>query len=495
MNESMASRLGIDRVLCLTLDGERQRQQNAHRELSRLGFDQFEFFHGITPNSEPFAEMTARYPVMTYPPCFRCGQQRCACDNNFLTDPQLAVFFSYIQLWKKLATSDWRAAMIVEDDIAFTRRAKRDLRRSASQIKDRLQQDESGKGVLIRLGWAKCREHAPLLPRPPKLLPGRIRMANPCHIMNRNYAIRLLEHLETIDTTADMYCHWKMAQRANHYSLFPPPAYEHSWSTGRFPSTIRPENVDKKPVWGSLLRNATSSSAETAVRPDRPPQRINTYPILAVGHPRCGSGYMAKLLTQLGIPTGHERFAEQGISSWMFAVSDRNYPFALDERAKSDRFSRFQYRIHHIRDPFQAIPSVILENTVPASYQFRRRHILSQFDIDLDQYKDPVVRAIATQLYWNRIIEQSKPDVTFRIEDDVAVLQQQLEALGIATSPRGPMPSKTVNSDKKFNGRQIDRPVVRPADLSRISEHPELESLLRDFCQFHGYDSVILFVQ
>jgi hypothetical protein len=71
-------------------------------------------------------------------------------------------------------------------------------------------------------------------------------MSNPCYAINAAMGRILVDSLERIETTSDVYVHRLIGTRVDHYTAIPPAAYELSWSTGELRSEIRPkqERVD-----------------------------------------------------------------------------------------------------------------------------------------------------------------------------------------------------------------------------------------------------------
>ena len=66
--------------------------------------------------------------------------------------------------------------------------------------------------------------------------------------------------------------------------------------------------------------------------------------VVVIGHPRCGSGFAAHVLSSVGLDVGHEVMGENGISSWMFAVDDERCPFGPGY-AKNNYLSVFEYTL------------------------------------------------------------------------------------------------------------------------------------------------------
>jgi len=141
---------------------------------------------------------------------------------------------------------------------------------------------------------------------------------------------------------------------------------------------------------------------------------------LITSHPRCGTGYTSQFLNLLGFSIGHERLEAQGLSSWLHAVSNQNTPLFGKQNIGKYNVSRYDLQVAHllllVRDPKMAIPSIILENRVSVSYNYRRFHILQERGIDLDAYDCYVEKAIVSYVEWIAIIVSQKPNCTLRLE-------------------------------------------------------------------------------
>jgi hypothetical protein len=229
----------------------------------------------------------------------------------------------------------------------------------------------------------------------------------------------------------------------------------------------------------ATLFNAARSTAE------RPP-----YAVRVVGHPRCGSVYLALVLSRLGLQIGHERPSAHGICSWIHAVEDLNPPFDAMWLPPS----AFRGTMGYVRDPAAALPSIILEDTGAASFAFRRFHIARVLGIDIAMRHDPLERAVESYLSWMEIIERQKPLLTLRVErliDDVAANADIFERLGLpvdfaaladaATIPRNLNPSR-----EKFNN---DKPVIEAGRY--VALPTALYDGLGRFCERYGYASPV----
>jgi len=314
-----------------------------------------------------------------------------------------------------------------------------------------------------------------------------VRMSNPCHAITRAFAQRLLSEFRKIDTTVDVYQHQQVGEKATAFTLFPPLAYELSWSVGAVDSLIHP-----KPVRVQYLQR---HHPDRVVQIESAAQAVQAHfshvlyrPLLVVGHPRCGSGYMSGLLQASGLDVGHEKMGRHGISSWMFATDDDKMPFAQDKYSVSRKTSYFQYCIHHVRDPRVAVPSIMRDNKYSApSFQFRRRHIRKRFGIDLQDYTSEIERAVLSYVYWNRMIAAGGIDLVVRVEDGQDQFLGWLLDRGLITVMPGQtsLPPKNVNSDKPYKGVVYEKPALEESDW--LSIESGILSELNAQCRQYGY--------
>jgi GR25 family glycosyltransferase involved in LPS biosynthesis len=410
-----------------------------------------------------------------------CGRDDC---NNVLIPAQVATFVSFMNLWRHILEAQVETALIVEDDVLFADYAPR----ISEMIVEHRLLDQVGirreDPMLLRLGWAAGPDHRTT--GRVDFKPNHIKMSDPCYALNRAMAAKLLDSFERVDTTVDIFVHQRVGSKVANFTLFPPLAAELSWSHGAVESLIHP-----KPVRVSYLKKhhpervqeieATIQALWTHVK------HVAYRPLLAIGHPRCGSGYMEQLLKAYGLDVGHERMGKDGISSWMFAVEDEN-PFALNPLAATRKNKHFRHVIHFVRDPRTAIPSIIRENRhSEKSYAFRRRHILKTYEIDLDDAGSEVEKALLSYIYWNKIIEEQKTDIVLRVEDAEDSTLRFLKAIDIVAKDRSidSPPPKDVNRQKLYQGKLPERPDLSDEDWQSVSNLHKSE--INEMCQRFGY--------
>ena len=59
---------GFEKVLCLTLEGEIERQISATKELCDIGLDKFQFFQGVKNNDQRIVKIYEQNNVFSFPP-------------------------------------------------------------------------------------------------------------------------------------------------------------------------------------------------------------------------------------------------------------------------------------------------------------------------------------------------------------------------------------------------------------------------------------------
>ena len=227
----------VDQVLCIGLPDRRDRRRHARTELARVGIEDYRMIDGFAKDSPEVRRAFEAGRVAGFPPCFRCGQDLCGCENKRLMPEQVGAWLAHEAAWG--AVEGDRLTVICEDDIKFTERAADGFRflAGAPEIAARL---EARDPVLVRLGRALSDDHGA---DRPFALTQATTMSNPCYAINRAMAERLLENAGPITTTVDIMAHRLVGRQIPHFTLDPPIAYELSWSTGDLRSDVRPKMV------------------------------------------------------------------------------------------------------------------------------------------------------------------------------------------------------------------------------------------------------------
>jgi len=208
---------------------------------------------------------------------------------------------------------------------------------------------------------------------------------------------------------------------------------------------------------------------------DQPEQRS----ILVLGHPRCGTGYMAKLLQSFGLDVGHEKIGKDGVSYWGFAVFDDNW--AKTPRGPSATYSSpwsgkkvyvrndfdFKNVIHAVRNPIDALPSILYqENIVKNSLDFRWKHVTNHFSgkISGDANYTDLEKAILTLIYWNVLIIYQKRDLVVMVESCEDRVRDFLIQKGLIEDKK-----YCIFKDKRYNNKS-NRDVITQADYAKVRE-------------------------
>lgn len=224
-------------IFCISLVRSIKRREHIQREFVRVGIDRYRFLDAYDKNSKEVTEVYNSCFVKKYPPCFRCGQETCDCPNKSLFRPQIGNWLSHINAWQKISRLGHGLSLVCEDDVKFLDNIHQSLI-MLTRSEKLIQKLKTSEPVLVRLGWALCDEHA--ISSAPRLTQD-IKMANPCYAINSTMAKLVLDSLNEISTTSDVFLHQLIGSTVNHFTVMPPPAYELSWSTGEMKSEIRPK--------------------------------------------------------------------------------------------------------------------------------------------------------------------------------------------------------------------------------------------------------------
>ncbi len=252
------------------------------------------------------------------------------------------------------------------------------------------------------------------------------------YAMNPQMAKKLIENFKTIDTTVDIYTHQHIAVKYHNFTLFPPLAYELSWSEGTMESLVRPRN---KRIEYLQTKDDEKSKKELKKYSEHIDRAV-TKKLLGIGHPHTGSDYVSSLLKAYGIDAGEEEMGRDGIISWMFTVYDLDNPYYKNKYAKSRYFSSFEHIIMFARDPLNAIPGIMYENSISeTSMEFQAKHILANEKVDIQLLLNPLEQTIERYYRWTKIaIEKNKPELIVRVECDGNRLLKFLDEKGINIS-------------------------------------------------------------
>ncbi len=191
---------------------------------------------------------------------------------------------------------------------------------------------------------------------------------------------------------------------------------------------------------------------------------------LIIGHPKCGSKYMATLMFEFGYEVGHEKYSKDGICCWQ-NVNVLNISQQWGPQRITDDY--YEHVIHYVRNPYHSISSIIVENRQPESYNFRRDLIKHHFNIDLNDHSETGA-AILSYVYYNRLAEAQGPTIRIQVENAYEQLSSYLDQ----KLPKGRLPTNINSNAKRKN----------PINWTRIDD--KLYRLLNDTCKRYGYPSI-----
>lgn len=188
--------------------------------------------------------------------------------------------------------------------------------------------------------------------------------------------------------------------------------------------------------------------------------------ILGLGHPRTGTGYTTKVLQQMGLDIGHERYGKDGIVAWQYAIGK---PYEILHHKLRDKDEpEYDFLLYNVRDPKKSLASIVY--TVG-------RHAWGVIDrvLDLPDDISRTERAIISITTFDKLILKRKPDLIWRIEDSPSLIQKELG---------------------------IDKQIEYNTEVYNARPHKSLETLQRprdsyieminEFCVKYNYDKMFV---
>lgn len=465
----------ISKIYVINLKRCIDRKKHIIEEFKRVNFNNYEIFEATDKDDIQVKNMMDTNFVKKFPPCFRCNKNRCKCSNNILIKHQIGNWCSFINVMNDIIKNDTdNLIMICEDDIKFTRNGLNVLNYVITKYHLERYRINLKKPVLIRAGSQIGNRH--ILKNTPKL-EKKIIMSNPCFICNKYFAKSFIKNLKIINTTSDLFIHRDILlldKSIQSFTISPQPIYELSCGKlKKFKSEIHPKKLNKN----------------DRIMEKNHIKKIIYKEFLCIGHPRCGTGSVSFILKQMGYDVGHENMGINGVSSWMLAVEDIYYPWG---NIKNKKRYYFKNIIQIIRNPFDAIPSIILENKYSPnnkSYNFRKKHIKRLLNIDLPDINinneksliNDIELAVKTFIYWNRICELCQPKTICKIEEISPLQKFNFRKKKIDKTKR--------NSNKKFGGKKYNKPIINKDLYEKIND--ELKEELKKFCRKYNYECLL----
>ena len=209
---------------------------------------------------------------------------------------------------------------------------------------------------------------------------------------------------------------------------------------------------------------------------------------LITGHPRCGSGFASSLFNKLGVNCSHEQnpINKDALSSWAFLIQheddDGIYPrYGINGSDWRDEYS-FTHKITHLRNPFDAVPSIIDENNYDWSFKIRYEYIYKKLNKKIKGSN--IEKAILSYIYWNEI-SISESELYFKIESE----KDFLKLKDFLKSKNEKLKKVDFNSLNKINSKPNSKNPISISDYNSVSK--EIKTELESFCVRCGYDYII----
>ncbi len=474
-------------LICLTLPNQRARQKMVKAECIKAGFNRFEFFVGYDAEHQLVKKAFEENRVKSFPSCFRCGQIDCgrAECNNILIPSQVAIVLGYQSLLNRIAEGPDEIVFICEDDIVFAGYARNVLASIEVEMCLKIATENPKIPFLLRLCTPNRPQHFADSCTNEKIeITNEIVMSNPGFIVNKSFARLSVTRLAQIDHTADMIIHQHLANKADALTLRPQIVSDRSWSTGECDSLIHPKA--KHLEYLTKVHGIDSEIVQHAK--DRLTKHVKKAFLIEyafIGSPRCGSHFVSKFLLSNNIQVEHEALGKDGLCTWQYAVDSDNHPYISDPRCRDNYFVYPKSYILYVRDPKNAIESLILENEqAPLSYSHRREMILQNLGIDLNIFSTREERAARSYIHWYELALKRPLHGIVRVE----YLYEDLKRLrGFEMIENLPVSKRDSGAGKPYLGVIHDR-IELPPNWHELLSRDTLLRLSMMSKQF-GYDN------
>lgn len=415
-----------DKLYCLTLPGQRERQQSARGEFLKAGLPPPEFFHGVSPQDQAITQLYATNQVTTFPPCFRCAKLDCgkADCNNVLLPVQVAVIFSFRAILQTCIDEGWSVIAICEDDIVFAEYAGKVF----SSARFRTLVDDSGlrseTPTLIQLGSPTCPTGFFDNDCPQVELTDHLSMSNYMFVCNAAFATLAIESLSTFNHTADTLIHERLIDQASCFALKPKLVCDRSWGLRNAPSQIHPKHEYVEYL--RLHRGPQSLEFQRELaRLHRHRKRVDVYTYGFVGFPNLDENSLRQACRQLGADLGADSSGKDGYVAWDNVLLER-----LDlvyRHPAPDRF--FQYAktlCYVVPDPVECIYDLARRiRRQDESVQMMERVIAATSGPQEygETANDAVNQAAWLFIHWSRLLRRYSQGRFLREGDEIGLLR------------------------------------------------------------------------
>jgi len=241
----------IDKVYVINLKSCTDRKKHIQQEFYGI-IDDYEIFEATDKDSKEVTNIMKTDFVKKFPPCFRCGKNRCGCSNNVLIKHQIGNWCSFINVMQAIAKNGSKhLTMICEDDIKFVEGGINTLNKMITIDNLEKYNINLQKPILIRAGCGLTSQNMELFSSgyDPKLVK-KVIMSNPCFIINKYFAESFIKNLKSIDTTSDIFIHQRlpnMDKSIQALTVLPQVCHDLSFGEGSvFKSEIHPKGINKE---------------------------------------------------------------------------------------------------------------------------------------------------------------------------------------------------------------------------------------------------------
>tara|TARA_Y100000389_G_scaffold24651_1_gene21339 strand:- start:5707 stop:6528 length:822 start_codon:yes stop_codon:yes gene_type:complete len=255
----------VDKVFVINLEEEINRKKHFIKELDERNIP-FERVNAVTCEDQEVKNLYRTNSVKSYPPCFRCKENECDHENNYLAPKQCANFLSFKKIMEKIVRNEIQTTIIFEDDLSFLSHSKKSFEHLNKFItKNKLLQ--ANYPFLFKIGThtiVKKRYFYKFyfLNKSTFIEDNHEHMSNPCFMINLEFAKHFLLNFRGIESTSDDFIHRTLVKEAGikSFSIYPFPVTQlsHGVENIKFESSINPRKIGQNFV----SKNKVSSKSE-----------------------------------------------------------------------------------------------------------------------------------------------------------------------------------------------------------------------------------------
>jgi len=243
----------VEKVFVINLEDDSFRRKHVKKQFKKKGI-KYEIVNAVSSTDSIVKKYFKNNLVMSYPPCFRCIEgagsnffegMECLHENNYLTPRQVANFLSFKKIMNLVVKEKYKNILIFEDDFYFKKFSNLSFKYLFKYL-NKHNYLKNSKPFLFRIGShtkVNKKYYLNLLLNKHKIIENNYEnMANPCFLINYQFAKLFLDEFDTIYTTSDNFIHRILPLKYNilNFSIYPFPVGQHSYGgkSNKFNSTI-----------------------------------------------------------------------------------------------------------------------------------------------------------------------------------------------------------------------------------------------------------------